>query len=780
LLRTRDEVTITVRDKVTHSALIKPITFQPRGADALIACAARLEAENQFGEAAGIYQEALQLAPDHPYVHIGLARCGRQRGDHAAALRHFEAAARLLPDDCWRHVDMAEELRCLDRLEEAETAYHAALRLAPETTQAQLGLGHCARRRGNREQALAWFQAAARIGPENIWPSLELAQEQSDAGDIAAARRTALALLRVHPQECRVLLSLARTEREDGNHAAALQRFAAAHEVAPGDATILVELAKEARALGRLEESHNHLAAALRLAPFEPEAVSFFAQQALVCGDLEGVHKVYHEAALERPNEVAFQLGLADVSAKMGKVAEALALLDVAVTKHGQLPALLAKRITLLRQHGDYHAAMAAARQATEAAAHDFWLWVERFLTSLLVEPMAATQACLDKMPAVTAREQAMKVRCAGMLAERHWQLECAVGHYEAAAAALVEDIGLQGDLLRLKLLQMDFAGARQNLYRYSVLQEPDRKMRGESINPTQNTYGQILDEYVLDSVMRDLLSRLRGLPPAAQLEPLRCAIRANPDSTAAAVALLVALRRAGGLHYTPPAPGGETIPTTIRHSPDPDSVPADVADLMRSWQAMNADYSVRIFNDRTAQAFLSSQYSPAVLAAYRCATEPAQKADIFRLALLAVAGGVYTDADDRCLAPLAAIIPAAANFVTYQENLGSVGNNFIAAVPRHPVLLNALQMVVTAINRGDTDTIWLLSGPGLLSRALAFFLAHSDIADRLPDGMDVLDLPGLHQAVAEHCLVRYKLSNSHWSNTVFSRRSGKTKSTSS
>ena len=115
--------------------------------------------------------------------------------------------------------------------------------------------------------------------------------------------------------------------------------------------------------------------------------------------------------------------------------------------------------------------------------------------------------------------------------------------------------------------------------------------------------------------------------------------------------------------------------------------------------------------------------------------------------------------------------MPSAASLILFQENLGSVANNFIAAVPGHPVILDALTQVVNAINRGDTDTIWLLSGPGLLTRAVARFVAGQTKPGQLPPGMAVLDLQTLHQAVAEHCATGYKLKHKHWAIASFGRQ---------
>ena len=155
------------------------------------------------------------------------------------------------------------------------------------------------------------------------------------------------------------------------------------------------------------------------------------------------------------------------------------------------------------------------------------------------------------------------------------------------------------------------------------------------------------------------------------------------------------------------------------------------------------------------------------MLSAYRRAREPAQRADIFRLAYLAIHGGFYADADDRCLAGVGAFVPPDARFVAFHEDYGTLGNNFLAVAPGHPVIALALQLGTAALNRGDTDFLWLSTGPGLLTRAFAQLLARADCdLDRL--GAVILDMGFTMRHIGFHCPVRYKKTVRHWSRSTF------------
>jgi mannosyltransferase OCH1-like enzyme len=218
-------------------------------------------------------------------------------------------------------------------------------------------------------------------------------------------------------------------------------------------------------------------------------------------------------------------------------------------------------------------------------------------------------------------------------------------------------------------------------------------------------------------------------------------------------------------------------IPPRIAQFWDSTDVPADVSALIASWQAQHPEWEYELFDNAAARCFLRDHFDAPVLAAYNRARENAQKSDIFRLAYLVARGGYYVDADDRSLASITTVVPSECELAVYQEDYGTIGNDFIGAVPGHPVLKRALSDAVDAINRGDADIIWLATGPGLLTRAFVqeMLRAEKDVATAF-DRVVVLDRSELYRAVAVHCSAAYKQTARHWSNTVFSRMPAKPK----
>jgi mannosyltransferase OCH1-like enzyme len=246
---------------------------------------------------------------------------------------------------------------------------------------------------------------------------------------------------------------------------------------------------------------------------------------------------------------------------------------------------------------------------------------------------------------------------------------------------------------------------------------------------------------------------------------------RDYPDYTAAAMFLLIELRRRNVLKPSPTVDAARpTIPRRIAQFWDSEELPPDIERLARSWREQNSDMDYVRFSEPLARDYLR-QVDPEVLRAFDRARQPAMKADLFRLAYLQHDGGFYVDADDRCVAPLSTIDWREYNLILYQEDLGSIGNNFIAAAPHHPVVADALEQAVRAVNRGDVEMLWLSTGPGLISRAMVQHLVKpsTGIAEALR-GTLVLERHELLAVASIHCRISYKLTAKHWSHTTFSR----------
>jgi mannosyltransferase OCH1-like enzyme len=146
--------------------------------------------------------------------------------------------------------------------------------------------------------------------------------------------------------------------------------------------------------------------------------------------------------------------------------------------------------------------------------------------------------------------------------------------------------------------------------------------------------------------------------------------------------------------------------------------IPEEIEVLMESYRAQNPDLQHRCFDRVQADDFIARHFSARHLNAFRSCAVPAMQADYLRYCAVLVDGGFYSDADSRCITPVATLLPPGADGVLVQRPNGIVINGFFGfRNPRHPLLGTVLEIATTAIEtRAFGDDLWLTSGPGILT----------------------------------------------------------------
>jgi len=94
-------------------------------------------------------------------------------------------------------------------------------------------------------------------------------------------------------------------------------------------------------------------------------------------------------------------------------------------------------------------------------------------------------------------------------------------------------------------------------------------------------------------------------------------------------------------------------------------------------------------------EAFISKHYAPDVAAAYRMLQIGVAKADLWRVLVLSTYGGVYLDADAAFSWPPGRFLSADQNELFVREGDGRLTNNFLAAVPGHPLFVTIAKKIV-------------------------------------------------------------------------------------
>lgn len=230
-------------------------------------------------------------------------------------------------------------------------------------------------------------------------------------------------------------------------------------------------------------------------------------------------------------------------------------------------------------------------------------------------------------------------------------------GHIDAAIEHYTEALSLQpnapqvhAELARIHLLSLDLDKSKAHLKKSMMHQRWTRVIQGQSSNKSQSQIGRILDDFCIEKDGLAELKKVSAIPARTRIPHICDIIRHYPGYTAAASQLLLAIRQDGWIDRRPS--GGNPIPRTIVQYWDDEAIPADLRCLSETWTRQNPEHRHLKFNNASALKFLTERYSTDVTSAYLRAREPAQKADIFRLAYLYAEGGYYADMDDRCLLP--------------------------------------------------------------------------------------------------------------------------------
>jgi protein O-mannosyl-transferase len=159
------------------------------GALAVSASAATIARVAVYRTDLSLWTDALAKAPDHPWAHNNLGLAYRQRGDLAAAERHFRRALEIRPSLAPAWVNLGNlELGAGD-LDGAIAIYRKAEVHMPDAVEVQYGLGLALARAGRIAEALPHFEAAVRISPQHPFAHVALARTYRRLGDAARAER---------------------------------------------------------------------------------------------------------------------------------------------------------------------------------------------------------------------------------------------------------------------------------------------------------------------------------------------------------------------------------------------------------------------------------------------------------------------------------------------------------------------------------------------------------------------------------------------------------------
>jgi hypothetical protein len=163
----------------------------------------------------------------------------------------------------------------------------------------------------------------------------------------------------------------------------------------------------------------------------------------------------------------------------------------------------------------------------------------------------------------------------------------------------------------------------------------------------------------------------------------------------------------------------------------------------------MNPDYTYRFFTAGERRAFLVAQFGAKSdqVRAYDTVVNGAIKADIFRICILYVYGGIYMDCKSATVHPFHTFIPPDTDFAMFIESYGSrLGNGFIVSTPKNALLTCLMKEALRrTLNKEHGESPLDVTGPEMFGTVVSNFLGVKELEQRryiAPDGLKV-DLLG-------------------------------------
>lgn len=587
---------------------------------------------------------------------------------------------------------------------------------------------------GRTERADMFLERHAALAKANSGWHMTAIRAAEQAGDPERALARAEAGVSQFPEDTALNGTLWRLMGQTGHRDRAAQLCSAFAEQKPDHIERQLAAARFLSTAKEEELCDTVLERALQSEPDHPDLLRLRAQVLLNRHDAMGAYDLLTGPAARggaRP-EPEIEIALAKAEQALGDLPQAIARLETLLENnpgHVSICLMLARLHVLL---GGHDRALELLRDVPDSKS--VWSFSRyEILTDIALNDGDLPAAREAVETALTFTETNVG------LWQRKSRIELFLGHVERAWNSHIRATQLKSD--------KDVTGQR-------------------SRRPRNSIEGQILNEFRLSEPPDLPAVSHETANPRAAMRHFRSCVENNPDSTAPALCLLAALERAGHIRTEPKRPPRarrNRIPNQVFQFWDSVDLPEQIGALMEQNRRLNPGYVFHRFNEAEAFAYLKEKDETQAMRGFRLAPHAAGKADIFRLAVLWHEGGIYLDVDDRCLKPLDDLVDPRFRFIGHQEPQKSIGNNFLAVRRRDPIMRAALDEAVGAFSGPRGESLWLSTGPGAITRAVAQHGTRKD--GTFGEGVWIMPVHRLRHSIAPHIHLSYKATGLHWFN---------------
>ena len=227
-----------------------------------------LQALGRWPEARAVYEQALELAPQHAGIWNGYGNLLDDLGESGKAVEALQRATELSPENNDFRINLGIVATNAGRFDIAEAALAQAIRAAPGVARGWSALGALEQKRGNREVAAQIFRRALDVDPEDVRSRHNLAillREEDRAEEALDVAETALRMGPVPPETATLRAHLL---ADLGRYDEAADEYRNILEQVPEQLDAHETLALLLPQIGRGSEALDAYRAALRTRPY--------------------------------------------------------------------------------------------------------------------------------------------------------------------------------------------------------------------------------------------------------------------------------------------------------------------------------------------------------------------------------------------------------------------------------------------------------------------------------------------------------------------------------
>jgi tetratricopeptide (TPR) repeat protein len=255
--------------------------------------------QRRFAEAAGCFQQVVNLDPSQVEGHISLGNAMMFQGRFVEAAACYRQALALEPLHSHAYVNLGSALMNLDLFADAVASFREALRINPQHAPGYNSLGKALLSRGLNDEAEACFRQATRFDPSNAYPFLNLGhalKAQQKTPEALAAYRQAL---QRNPNLAEACIHLAHTHWDLGQIEEAIAWYQRGLKIDGGIPFANYSLANALGELGRLAEAVPYYRRELEINPNHIDTLGNLASALMRLGSLPEAYQ-FNELVLKQ------------------------------------------------------------------------------------------------------------------------------------------------------------------------------------------------------------------------------------------------------------------------------------------------------------------------------------------------------------------------------------------------------------------------------------------------------------------------------------------------